>query len=56
MEENYEGVTDNKSQTYTRGKSGACLYVTGAPNEECVDRLTLTLLSLLPESDVTSAN
>ena len=56
MEENHEGVTDNKNQNFTSGALGAHLYLTGPPKEECVDRLTLTLLSILPETDVTSAN
>jgi hypothetical protein len=53
-----QGVTDNKNKVATAGPSGARLYVTGKPGDDNIEKLLLTVMSLLPESDVelTSAN
>ena len=55
-----QGVTDNKIQNRVAkaSLSGARLYVTGAPDDHNIEKILLTVMSLLPESDVelTSAN
>ena len=53
-----QGVTDHKNRVAKVGRSGARLYVTGKPNDHNIEKILLTVMSLLPESDVelTSAN
>ena len=54
-----QGVTDNKNKRMGEGPSGARLYVQWRPDDPNIgEKLLLTVMSLLPESDVelTSAN
>ena len=47
-----QGVTDNKNTNLTSGSMGARLYVEGVAGDENILKLLLTVVSLLPESDV----